>query len=94
MVAQRYCIECKAIYSELSKIIQNVLASRRELVRYDTHKGEEEEREGVDRGHEDTPQHLPSPHTPSPAPSPVATPALLKVRRELEGVQNLYFGGD
>ena len=33
-------MECKDIYSELSKIIQSVLASRKELVKYDTHKGE------------------------------------------------------
>ena len=74
LVAQRYCVECKAIYTELSKIIQNVLASRKELVRYDTHKGEEE---GVDGGREDA--HYSTPHTPSPAPSPVAFPAIPKV---------------
>ncbi len=39
-MAQQYCVECKTIYAELSKIIQNVMASRRELVKYDTHKGE------------------------------------------------------
>ena len=40
VVAQQYCVESKTIYAELSKIIQNVMASRRELVKYDTHKGE------------------------------------------------------
>jgi len=40
VVAQQYCVECKSIYGDLSKIIQNVMASRRELVKYDTHKGE------------------------------------------------------
>ena len=40
VVAQQYCVDCKTIYGDLSKIIQNVMASRRELVKYDTHKGE------------------------------------------------------
>lgn len=40
VVAQQYCVECKDIYHKLSMIIQNVLASRRELVKYDTQKGE------------------------------------------------------
>lgn len=35
LVAQRYSIDCKTTYQELSKIIQGVLASRRELVSYD-----------------------------------------------------------
>ena len=35
LVAQRYSIDCKSTYQELSKIIQSVLASRRELVSYD-----------------------------------------------------------
>ena len=70
LVAQRYCVECKAIYAELSKIIQNVLASRKELVRYDTHKGEEGGggcvAEGIDGGLEG------SPYASSPLPSPGA----------------------
>ncbi|XP_076674868.1 E3 ubiquitin-protein ligase-like protein poe isoform X2 [Andrena cerasifolii] len=35
LLAQRYCGECKASFEELSKIIQKVLACRRELVAYD-----------------------------------------------------------
>ena len=61
LVAQRYCVECKTIYAELSKIIQNVLASRKELVKYDTHKGE-------GGNHEE--EHDDSPHVTSPLLSP------------------------
>nr|CAD7428755.1 unnamed protein product [Timema monikensis] len=35
LLAQRYCGECKGSFEELSKIIQRVLACRRELVAYD-----------------------------------------------------------
>ncbi|XP_067662559.1 E3 ubiquitin-protein ligase UBR4-like [Haliotis asinina] len=35
MLAQKYCVECKTSFDELSKIIQKVLACRRELVEYD-----------------------------------------------------------
>ncbi|XP_043276539.1 protein purity of essence isoform X5 [Venturia canescens] len=35
LLAQRYCNECKTSFEELSKIIQRVLAWRRELVAYD-----------------------------------------------------------
>ncbi|KAG5896473.1 hypothetical protein JTB14_005854 [Gonioctena quinquepunctata] len=35
MLAQQYCNECKASFEELSKIIQKVLVSRKELVLYD-----------------------------------------------------------
>lgn len=35
LLAQRYCVECKTSFEELSKIIQKVLACRRELVAYD-----------------------------------------------------------
>ncbi|XP_064395390.1 E3 ubiquitin-protein ligase UBR4-like isoform X5 [Halichondria panicea] len=35
LVAQRYSNDCKTTYTELSKIIRGVLASRRELVGYD-----------------------------------------------------------
>lgn len=34
-MAHRYCADCKQTYNELSKIIQGVLASRRELVKFD-----------------------------------------------------------
>lgn len=34
-VAQKYCIECKCAFEELSKITHKVLASRKELVEYD-----------------------------------------------------------
>ncbi|XP_015793075.1 E3 ubiquitin-protein ligase UBR4-like isoform X2 [Tetranychus urticae] len=34
-VAHKYCVECKGSFDELSKIIQKVLASRKELVDYD-----------------------------------------------------------
>ena len=37
-VAQLYCQSCKNSYQELSKIIQSVLASRKELVTYDMKK--------------------------------------------------------
>lgn len=71
LVAQRYCVECKTIYAELSKIIQNVLASRKELVRYDTHKGEERDAEAGLEG---------SSLASSPAPSPSIASRLMKVR--------------
>lgn len=35
LLAQKYCGECKTSFEELSKIIQKVLACRRELVAYD-----------------------------------------------------------
>ena len=35
LLAQKYCGECKISFEELSKIIQRVLACRRELVAYD-----------------------------------------------------------
>ena len=35
MLAQQYCTECKISFEELSKIIQRVLVSRKELVAYD-----------------------------------------------------------
>lgn len=35
LLAQKYCGECKASFEELSKIIQRVLACRKELVAYD-----------------------------------------------------------
>ncbi|XP_060527250.1 E3 ubiquitin-protein ligase UBR4 [Cylas formicarius] len=35
MLAQQYCTECKTSFEELSKIIQKVLASRKELVMYE-----------------------------------------------------------
>lgn len=34
-LAQKYCVECKGLFEELSKITHKVLASRRELVEYD-----------------------------------------------------------
>lgn len=34
-LAQKYCVECKNLFEELSKISHRVLASRRELVEYD-----------------------------------------------------------
>lgn len=37
-VAQLYCQSCKTCYQDLSKTIQSVLASRRELVTYDVKK--------------------------------------------------------
>ena len=39
-MAQRYCADCKTTYHELSKVVQGVLASRRELVKYDQKKAE------------------------------------------------------
>ena len=54
LLARRYCMDCKQTYNELSKIIQGVLASRRELVKFDQRMEmgggvltEEEEGEGV-----------------------------------------------
>lgn len=35
MLAQQYCTDCKTSFEELSKIIQKVLVSRKELVTYD-----------------------------------------------------------
>ncbi|CAH1119052.1 unnamed protein product [Phaedon cochleariae] len=35
LLGQQYCIECKTSFEELSKIIQKVLVSRKELVAYD-----------------------------------------------------------
>lgn len=35
LLAQRYCGDCKTSFEELSKIIQRVLACRKELVAYD-----------------------------------------------------------
>lgn len=40
LLAQRYCGECKSSFEELSKIIQKVLACRRELVTYDRNQKE------------------------------------------------------
>jgi len=34
-LAQKYCVECKSLFEELSKITHKVLASRKELVEYD-----------------------------------------------------------
>jgi len=34
-LAQKYCVECKGLFEELSKITHKILASRRELVEYD-----------------------------------------------------------
>lgn len=34
-LAQKYCVECKGLFEELSKITHKVLASKRELVEYD-----------------------------------------------------------
>lgn len=34
-LAQKYCVECKGSFEELSKITHKILASRRELVEYD-----------------------------------------------------------
>lgn len=35
LLAQRYCGDCKTSFEDLSKIIQKVLACRKELVTYD-----------------------------------------------------------
>lgn len=35
LLAQKYCVECKGLFEELSKITHKVLASRKELVEYD-----------------------------------------------------------
>ena len=37
-LAQKYCGDCKNSFEELSKIIQKVMATRRELVAYDKKK--------------------------------------------------------
>ena len=34
-LAHKYCSECRRDFDDLSKVIQKVLASRRELLRYD-----------------------------------------------------------
>jgi len=60
LVAQRYCVDCKTTYHELSKIIQGVLALRKELVKYDQKK--------LEMG--------PPPITPSEPSTPAATPTI------------------
>ena len=57
LIAQCYSIDCKNTYMELSKIIQSVLASRRELVKYDHRKTDavaEEEEDEFDFDSDDT----------------------------------------
>lgn len=49
-IAQKYCNECKASFDELSKIIQKVLASRKELVEYDTKQRERSSRAASSAG--------------------------------------------
>ncbi|KAB0801611.1 hypothetical protein PPYR_03797 [Photinus pyralis] len=46
MLAQQYCNECKTSFEELSKIIQKVLVSRKELVSYDRKHRDTEIRSG------------------------------------------------
>lgn len=50
MLAQQYCNECKTSFEELSKIIQKVLVSRKELIAYD-------------RRHNETTESLPHANT-------------------------------
>ena len=59
LVAQRYCVDCKSTYHELSKVVQGVLASRRELVKYDQKKAEL----GALPSEPSTPAVLSTPHT-------------------------------
>lgn len=67
LVAQRYCVECRSTYHDLSKVVQGILASRRELVQYDQKK--------MELG------SLPSsePTTPALLSTPLATPHSLEV---------------
>ena len=38
MLAQKYCGDCRASFEELSKIIQRVMATRKELLQYDNNR--------------------------------------------------------
>ena len=38
LLAQKYCGDCKASFEELSKIIQRVMATRKELLQYDNNR--------------------------------------------------------
>ena len=75
-VAQRYCNECRTTFDELSKFIQKVLASRKELVEYDHRQQEKTAAMRSGAGAQSTGMTpvatpLTSPH-PSPSPSSVA----------------------
>ncbi|XP_033643062.1 E3 ubiquitin-protein ligase UBR4-like [Asterias rubens] len=71
-LAQRYCGDCKGTFDELSKIIQKVLASRKELVEYDRRQ-RDVALKSISPSSGMTPVATPltSPH-PSPSPSAMA----------------------
>ncbi|XP_022084216.1 E3 ubiquitin-protein ligase UBR4-like isoform X1 [Acanthaster planci] len=71
-LAQRYCGDCKGTFDELSKIIQKVLASRKELVEYDRRQ-RDAALKSISPSSGMTPVATPltSPH-PSPSPSTMA----------------------
>ncbi|XP_022919909.2 E3 ubiquitin-protein ligase UBR4 isoform X2 [Onthophagus taurus] len=68
MLAQQYCSECKMSFEELSKIIQRVLVSRKELIAYD-------------RRHKDSEAILETTTTEEPGPSDITTQPLSVISR-------------
>ncbi|XP_071821604.1 E3 ubiquitin-protein ligase UBR4-like isoform X2 [Apostichopus japonicus] len=83
MLAQRYSGDCKNTFEELSKIIQKVLACRKELVEYDRRQKEASQKSNMPHsGMTPLTSPLPSPH-PSPAPSftAVSVPACKVTKR-------------
>uniref|UniRef100_UPI00358DF698 E3 ubiquitin-protein ligase UBR4 n=1 Tax=Myxine glutinosa TaxID=7769 RepID=UPI00358DF698 len=62
-LAQKYCGDCKVAFDELSKILQKVLASRKELVEYDA-----QQHEVATRSSRTTP-------TPTPTQTPTSPPS-------------------
>ncbi|XP_031553032.1 E3 ubiquitin-protein ligase UBR4-like isoform X2 [Actinia tenebrosa] len=56
-LAYRYCVECKASFDELSKIIQKVLASRKELLEYDCRVREQPLAKPISQSDEDIIEH-------------------------------------
>ncbi len=71
-IAQRYCNECRGTFDDLSKFIQKVLASRKELVEYDRRQQETAMKASApSTGMTPIATPLTSPH-PSPSPSNAA----------------------
>lgn len=83
LLAQRYSGDCKNTFEELSKIIQKVLACRKELVEYDRRQREASQKSSMPHsGMTPLTSPLPSPH-PSPSPSftAVSVPACKVTQR-------------
>ncbi|XP_014674376.1 PREDICTED: E3 ubiquitin-protein ligase UBR4-like [Priapulus caudatus] len=63
LLAQKYCGECKAAFDDLSKIIQKVLATRKELIEYDRQQLEQSsnaQQGALDSNQMPRVQHVPS----------------------------------